>query len=105
MKIIQIKIISILLPFFIFTVFASTLLAAERIGLPEELRQFDIQNKFIKIPLEDVGAIKKLTGKGKTVVVHRAREEAYYGSERDPVYENDSIYTLADSRCRLEFKV
>ncbi|RLB15022.1 MAG: hypothetical protein DRG63_07575, partial [Deltaproteobacteria bacterium] len=40
---------------------------------------------------------------GHVVVVHRATNEAYFGRTGDTIYENDAIYTLDDSRCRIYF--
>ena len=37
------------------------------------------------------------------VVIHRAAKGAYFGREGDTIYEDDSLNTLADSRCRVKF--
>ena len=87
-----------------FIVFISPSLRVEAMELPKELRQLAIGDKFIKTSLKAVGKISRLTGKGRAVVVHRAKQEAYYANEGDPVYENDALYTLIDCRCRIEFQ-
>lgn len=40
---------------------------------------------------------------GTVVVMHRADQRAFVASKGDPVHENDELFTLADSRCRIRF--
>ena len=84
--------------------FGSVCTAAEAVDLPEELGELHIKDSFIKQPIEPVGKIARITGKGRVVVVHRATQEAYYASLDDAVYEKDVLYTLDDCRIRIEFK-
>lgn len=67
--------------------------------LPPALKGLDIQSDFIPSPFPKAGVIGPM--KGHVVVLHRAKQEAYFAAEGDPVYENDSLYTLAGSRCRI----
>lgn len=85
--------------------FNAPLYASERgRDLPEELRQLNIKEQFIESQFKEVGTIREITGKGKLVVVRRAKKDAYYAKKGDPVYENDALYTMRDCRTRLEFK-
>ncbi|MBN2125008.1 MAG: FecR domain-containing protein [Deltaproteobacteria bacterium] len=70
-------------------------------ALPEALRNLDVKDVFLASDLNRVGVIHAL--EGNVVVVHRSTNAAYFGKEGDPVYENDSLNTLADSRCRIRF--
>lgn len=67
--------------------------------LPKALKGLDIKSTFIPSPFPKAGVIGAM--KGHVVVLHRAKQEAYFAAEGDPVYENDSFYTLARSRCRI----
>ncbi|MFC1824869.1 FecR domain-containing protein [Thermodesulfobacteriota bacterium] len=70
-------------------------------SLPKELEGLDIKDRFIATNLKRVGVIHALNG--HVVVIHRATKAAYFGSEGDTVYENDSLNSLAESRCRIKF--
>jgi len=72
-------------------------------ALPEELKGLEIRDYFVPSPNKKVGVIHALSEDGHVVVIHRATREAYFGKAGDPVHENDSINTLADSRCRIRF--
>jgi hypothetical protein len=78
--------------------------AAGAQDLPEELQGLQIEEGFFTSSFKEVGVIRRVTGTGKVVVLRRAKASAYYGKEGDPLFENDALYTLADCRCRLEFK-
>ncbi len=69
--------------------------------LPGALQGLDIKDHHIPLALKDVGVIHALTG--HVVVTHMSTKEAYFGREGDIVYENDSLDTLVDSRCRIRF--
>ena len=71
--------------------------------LPQELENLQIKNEFIASQSKQVGLISLIKGSGKLVVIHRPKQEAYYAREGNPVYEEDSLYTL-DCRCRIEFE-
>ena len=70
-------------------------------ALPEELKRLDIKDYFIPASLKRAGIIHALSG--QVVVIHRSTREAYFGREGDIIYENDSLNTLANSRCRIKF--
>jgi hypothetical protein len=61
----------------------------------------DIKDYFVASESRQAGVIHGLDG--HVVVIHKASGRAYYGMEGDPVYENDTLVTLVDSRCRLRF--
>ena len=69
--------------------------------LPEELKGLEIKDHFVSTSLKKVGVIHALNG--NMVVIHRATKEAYFGRPGDTIYEDDSLNTLADSRCRVKF--
>jgi len=69
--------------------------------LPEELKGLEIKDQFVSTSLKGVGVIHALNG--NMVVVHKATKEAYFGMAGDTIYEDDSLNTLADSRCRVKF--
>ncbi|MBW1765639.1 MAG: FecR domain-containing protein [Deltaproteobacteria bacterium] len=69
--------------------------------LPKELTGLEIKDYFAPTDLKKVGVIHALSG--NMVVIHRDTKEAYFGRAGDTIYENDSLNTLADSRCRIKF--
>ncbi len=70
-------------------------------ALPKELSQMDIKDYFLPSSLKKVGVIHALNG--NVVIIHKKTKQAYFGRPGDSVYENDSLNTLAGSRCRLKF--
>jgi len=70
-------------------------------ALPETLQGIAVKDYFVPAPFKKVGIIQAM--RGHVVVIHRASMDAYYGMPGDAIYENDSINTLADSRCRIKF--
>ena len=71
-------------------------------ALPGELKGMEIKDYFVPSPsFKGVGVIHALNG--HVVVIHKATGTAYFGREGDRVYENDSLTSLADSRCRIKF--
>lgn len=72
-------------------------------ALPAELKSLEIQDTFVPARgFRQSARIEAL--EGHVVVIHRASEEAFFGREGDPVFENDALETLEDSRCRLRFQ-
>lgn len=69
--------------------------------MPEALKSFEIKDYFVPSESRQAGVIHGLDG--HVVVIHKASGQAYFGVERDPIHENDTLVTLADSRCRLRF--
>ena len=70
-------------------------------SLPKDLKGLDIKDYFVPSSFKRVGVIHAL--RGKVVVVHRASKAAYFGRPGDIVYENDTLNTMAKSRCRVRF--
>ena len=70
--------------------------------LPKSLRDIDIKDWFIPSSFKKAGVIHAL--RGHVVVIHKATGQAYFGKEGDYIYENDSINTLTESRCRIKLK-
>ncbi len=70
-------------------------------GLSEELQGMRISDVFIPLLAESVGTIQSL--KGRLVVRHGDTARAYYAAPGNQLYENDSLFTLKDSRCRVKF--
>ena len=69
-------------------------------SLPEALKKLDIKDYFISSSFKKAGVIHALTG--HVVVVHKSTGRAYFGRKGDEIFENDSLSTLADSRCRIK---
>jgi hypothetical protein len=100
----RLKIFSLFVVSTVFAAFFSPLLEnAKAGGLPAELENLQIKERFIPSQSKKVGLIRLIKGTGKLIVVHRPKQGAYYAREENPVYENDSLYTL-DCRCRIEFE-
>ena len=98
------KVFSLLILLTVFAAFYFTLLGnAKASGLPPELEKLQIKDGFVSSQSKEVGLIRLIKGSGKLIVVHRPKQDAYYAQEGNPVYENDSLYTL-DCRCRIEFE-
>jgi len=69
--------------------------------LPNALKGLTIRDYFIPSAEKRAGTIRALLG--HVVVVHRGTNEAYFARPGDIVYENDAVYTLDKSRCRINF--
>jgi hypothetical protein len=72
--------------------------------LPEELRRVQLGEKPIRSDTREVGVVTSMTGRGGMVILHKKQNAGYYGKEKDPLFEEDSVYSLRDCRCRLEFR-
>lgn len=70
-------------------------------ALPDEFKDMEIKDYFVPTKLKRVGVIHALVG--NVVVIHRDTKKAFFGKAGDYIHENDSINTLAKSRCRLRF--
>ena len=68
-------------------------------ALPKELRDLSPSDSFVSSSRKRVGVIHAL--EGRVIVIHKLDKQAYFGAEGDPVFEKDSLNTLADSRCRI----
>lgn len=72
-------------------------------ALPSSLKGLVIQDVFVPTRgFQEAARIEAL--EGHVVVIHRASGRAYFGREGDPIFENDALETLEDSRCRIHFK-
>ena len=71
-------------------------------GLPEALDGVAVQRVFVPAgSFPKAGVVHAI--QGRLVVVHRASGQAFFAKEGDPVHENDELFTLTDSRCRIRF--
>ncbi len=69
--------------------------------LPEALRGITIRDYFVPSTEKRAGSIQAMLG--HVVVLHRATREAYFARPGDIIYQNDAVYTLDNSRCRINF--
>lgn len=70
--------------------------------LPGALEGMDIREGYMPAGgFPRAGVIHAL--QGTLIVVHRADRTAFAASEGDPIHENDELFTLTDSRCRIRF--
>ncbi|MBN2437290.1 MAG: FecR domain-containing protein, partial [Deltaproteobacteria bacterium] len=69
--------------------------------LPEDLKGLQISDHFLPAPTREIGVIHGLDG--HMVVKHGATGKAYFAMAGDPLYEKDSLNTLAESKCRIRF--
>lgn len=70
-------------------------------GLPAPLRGVEIKGGYLPSSFREAGTIEAL--RGRAVILHRGTNEAFFAKVGDPVHENDAVYTLSDSRCRIRF--
>lgn len=68
--------------------------------LPEELRNLSPKDHFVPSSQKQVGVIDRMTG--NVVIVHGVGKQAYFGMEGDPLYEKDTLITLAESKCHIQ---
>lgn len=71
------------------------------VELPEELEQLSIHERYVASDTEPVGSIQTVIG--HVVVLHADNGSAYIAAEGDPLFPKDVVFTLADSRCRIQF--
>ena len=70
-------------------------------ALPRWLEGYDIKPGFIPRNADNIGTIKSLTG--RIVIVHQETDDAFFGEIGDPVFVKDTIATLENSVCRIQF--
>nr|MBC8363020.1 FecR domain-containing protein [Candidatus Desulfatibia profunda] len=75
--------------------------AVPREALPEDLRDLEVKDVYIDSDAQHAGFIQ--TAIGHVVVLHEDTGQAFFAAAGDKVFKHDSIFTLADSRCRLKF--
>ena len=71
------------------------------VELPDDLQQLTIAEEFVSSDAEAVGHIQ--TAIGHVVVLHADKRSAYVATGGDPLFKEDVVFTLADSRCRIQF--
>ena len=75
--------------------------AAPSEALPEDLEDLDVKDYFIDLEAEPIGLIQTVTG--HVVVLHGETNEAYFAAQGDAVFQQDALFTLEESRCRVRF--
>lgn len=70
-------------------------------ALPVELKDLDVQDYYIAYEAEPVGLIQTVTG--HVVVLHEDTDQAYFAAQGDAIFQQDILFTLEDSRCRVKF--
>ena len=92
--------ISLALSLFTFSAGALAATASLPGDLPDSLKGLDIQDRYVPAgSFTRAGVVHAL--QGTLVVLHRADRQAFTASKGDPIHENDELFTLADSRCRI----
>ena len=86
---------------------ASVGLAAENRGhaapanlIPKELKDVSVKDTFIPAATKEAGVIQ--TVQAYVVVARGDLSQAYFAANGDKLYEQDVIFTLKDSRCRIK---
>ncbi|MEW6665486.1 MAG: FecR family protein [Thermodesulfobacteriota bacterium] len=72
--------------------------------LPEELRRVQLGERPTRSDTPEVGVVTSVTGRARMVILHKKQNAGHYGMAKDPLFEEDAVYSLRDSRCRLEFR-
>ena len=70
-------------------------------ALPVELKDLDVQDYYIAYEAEPVGLIQTVIG--HVVVLHEDTDQAYFAAKGDAIFQQDVLFTLGDSRCRVKF--
>ncbi|MDP3285935.1 MAG: FecR family protein, partial [Desulfobacterales bacterium] len=70
-------------------------------SLPDDLKSTKIEDYFLDSGSWPVGTVQHLTG--HVVVLRKDVNRAYFAAAGDVVYQNDTFFTLKDSRCRIRF--
>ena len=86
---------------FLLTGFVTSHAQAQTVVLPEGLKGVEVSDSFIASESEEIGEIQTVTG--HVVVFHEDNKQAYFASNGDPLFKQDVVYTLAESRCRIKF--
>lgn len=75
-------------------------LAAPANLLPKELKDVSVKDTFIPSATKEAGVIQ--TVMAHVVVARGDLGQAYFAANGDKLYEQDTIFTLKDSKCRLK---
>jgi hypothetical protein len=86
---------------FLLTGFVTSHAQAQTVVLPEELKGVDVSDSFIASESGEIGEIQTVTG--HVIVFHEDNKQAYFASNGDPLFKQDIVYTLVESRCRIKF--
>ena len=70
-------------------------------ALPEALKALDVKDYYVASGAEPVGLIQTVTG--HVVVLNGETGEAYFAAAGDAVFQQDALFTLEESRCRIKF--
>ena len=70
-------------------------------ALPEELKALDVKDYYAASGDEPVGLIQTVTG--HVVVLNGETGEAYFAAIDDAIFQQDALFTLEESRCRIKF--
>ncbi len=70
-------------------------------ALPEALQALDVKDYYVASGAEPVGLIQTVTG--HVVVLHGETGEAYFAAPGDAVFQQDALFALEGSRCRIKF--
>ena len=75
-------------------------LAAPSNLLPAELRSVAVQDRFLPGGTREAGVIQ--TAVAHVIVARGDLSQAYYAASGDRLFEQDVVFTLADSKCRIK---
>ncbi len=68
--------------------------------LPRELKNVDVKDHFVPAGTKAVGVIQSVIA--HVVVARRDLGQAYYAADGDRLFEQDVVFTLKDSKCRIK---
>lgn len=69
--------------------------------LPAELQNLEVKDDFVDSGATRAGFLQTVIG--HVVLLHEDSGEAFFAAAGDAVFKHDTIFTLADSRCRVKF--
>ncbi|NVL90255.1 MAG: FecR domain-containing protein [Desulfobacterales bacterium] len=75
--------------------------AASDEALPKEMEGLDVKDYYIASKAKPIGLIQTVTG--HMVVLHRDTNRAYFAAQGDAIFQQDALFTLEESRCRIKF--
>ena len=69
-------------------------------ALPKELKNVSVKDYFLPGKTKEAGVIQ--TAMGHVVVAHGDLRQAYFAANGDKLYEQDIVFTLKASKCRIK---
>ena len=69
-------------------------------ALPKELKNVSVKDYFLPGKTKEAGVIQ--TAVGHVVVAHGDLRQAYFAANGDKLYEQDIVFTLKASKCRIK---